>query len=170
MAVETQLAALAGSILFPAVVTYAGLMDTVTMKIRNAVVLSLLVGFAALAPLAGLGLAEIGWSAGAGALVLLLGFGLFASGWIGGGDVKLAAVSTLWIGAEHVVEFFTLTALFGGLMALLLLQMRGLALPAPLQGTAVFTRLNSSRPGVPYGLAMALAVLVVFPQSPWMHP
>jgi prepilin peptidase CpaA len=145
-------------------------MDALTMKIRNFVVVLLLVGFAALAPLAGLGVAEIGWSAGAGALVLLLGFGFFALGWIGGGDVKLAAASTLWIGAERVIEFFTFTALFGGLMALLLLQMRGLALPAPLQGTAMFTRLDSSRPGVPYGLAMALAVLVVFPQSPWMHP
>ncbi len=53
------------------------------------------------------------------ALVLVVGFGLFAWGKLGGGDVKLTAVTSLWLGGADVPSFLIVTALVGGAMALL---------------------------------------------------
>ena len=53
MATMSALAATAGTLLFPAAVVYAGLMDLVTLKIRNVLVLVLGAAWLVLAPLAG---------------------------------------------------------------------------------------------------------------------
>jgi prepilin peptidase CpaA len=143
-------------------------MDVATFRISNRLVLALLAGYMALAPLAGFGLTEIGLSALAASAVLLSGFALFALGSIGGGDAKLAAVAALWLGADHTFAFLAYSALFGGLIALLILQMRSFGLPARLHAMPAAARLSSAVPGVPYGLALALGVLVVLPHTSWM--
>ena len=154
--------------IFAFAMIYAAITDLTTYKIRNSLVFAFLLAYAALAPFAGFAGNEIGWSAAVAAGVLLLAFGLFALGWIGGGDGKLAAVTALWFGADHTPAYLVYTALFGGALTLALLQFRGLTLPALLRNKPWIARLHSGSSGVPMGVAMAVAGLVVFPQTRWM--
>src|SRR4051794_27082592 len=101
----------AAMIVFAVTMTYAGLMDLTTMKIRNGLVLGLLATYAVLAPLAGFSISEIGLSAGVACGVLLVTFVFFSRGWMGGGDAKLATVTALWLGADHAPAFLIYTAL-----------------------------------------------------------
>jgi prepilin peptidase CpaA len=98
----------------------------------------------------------------------VVAFILFALGWIGGGDAKLAAVTALWFGADHAGAYLIYTALLGGAVTLGLLQWRLLTLPSWLGSRSWIARLHSERSGIPYGVAMALAGLIVFPHTHWM--
>ncbi|MDP1964281.1 MAG: prepilin peptidase [Reyranella sp.] len=146
---------------------YAGLVDLTTMRIRNSLILALLGSYVALAPLAGFTLEEVAWSAAIAAGLLIVGFVFFARGWMGGGDAKLLAVTGLWLGFEQVPTFLVYTALFGGALTLAVLQLRLVGLPAFLGSKPWITRLQSERTGIPYGVAITLAALIVFPQTRW---
>ena len=154
--------------IFAFTMVYAGVTDLTTNKIRNGLVLIFLLAYAVLAPFAGFTAYEIGWSAAVAAGVLVFAFIFFALGWIGGGDAKLAAVTALWFGADHTPAYLIYTALLGGAFTLGLLQFRVLTLPACLQNRSWIARLHSRGSGIPYGVAMALAALVVFPETRWM--
>jgi prepilin peptidase CpaA len=159
--------ALAASLLFVAFMVAAGLMDLFTMTIRNTLVVAMLVLYAALAPLAGLGVAAIGASVVVAVLVFVGGLLCFSFGWIGGGDAKLAVSTVLWLGAEQAFSYLMATALFGGLLTLVILAFRLIPLPAGLAGQTWLQRLHGKSTGVPYGVAMALGGLVVLPNSVW---
>jgi prepilin peptidase CpaA len=146
----------------------AGLSDLTTMKIRNGLVLLFLLAFVVLAPFAGFTAAEIGWSAAAAAGVLVCTFAFFALGWMGGGDAKLATVTVLWLGADHTAAYLVYAALLGGLLTVGLILLRASILTAWLGHSPWVTRLLSPRSGIPYGVALALAGLLVFPQTRWM--
>lgn len=164
----SAIAALTASLCFTAATVWAGLMDLATMKIRNELVLFLLGIYAALAPLAGFEAIQIGLSAAAALSVLAGMFVFFALGWIGGGDAKLSAVIALWVGAEHALPYVVYTALFGGVLTLVLLQFRSISLPASAQKVPWIAKLHSRDAGVPYGIAIASAALFVFPSTSWM--
>ncbi len=159
--------ALAAILLFVAFMVAAGLMDLFTMTIRNTLVVAMLVLYAALAPLAGLGVAAIGASVVVAVLVFVGGLLCFSFGWIGGGDAKLAVSTVLWLGAEQAFSYLMATALFGGLLTLIILAFRLIPLPAGLAGQIWLQRLHGKSTGVPYGVAMALGGLVVLPNSVW---
>jgi prepilin peptidase CpaA len=154
--------------IFAFTMVYAGVTDLTTNKIRNGLVLIFLLAYAVLAPFAGFTVYEIGWSAAVAAGVLLFAFIFFTLGWIGGGDAKLAAVTALWFGADHTPAYLIYTTLLGGAFTLAILQFRVLTLPACLQNRSWISRLHSRGSGIPYGVAMALAALVVFPETRWM--
>ena len=99
----TTFATLAAVLVFPSLMIYVGLTDLTSMQIRNWLIGLLVVSYAVLAPLAGIGLQEIGLSLVVGAAVLVVAFAFFAFGWIGGGDAKLASVTALWLGADHKI-------------------------------------------------------------------
>jgi len=164
----STLTAPAGMLIFGYTMIYAALTDLTTMTIRNGLVLVLLAAYAVLAPLAGFTPHEIGLSAAMAAGTLLVGFLFFARGWIGGGDAKLAAVTVLWFGADHTPAYLVYTALFGGVFTLLILQFRALVLPVWLMNSPWIARLHAHGSDVPYGVAMAVAALVVFPETRWM--
>ena len=63
------------------------------------------------------------------AIVLLIGFTLFAFGVVGGGDAKLAAATGLWLGWGHILEYFTVSALLGAVLTLMMLKFRASPLP-----------------------------------------
>jgi len=161
-------AAAAAMSVFAFTMAAAGISDLTSFKIRNGLMLGFLLAYAALAPVSGFAVHEIGWSAAAAVAVLLVAFIVFALGWIGGGDAKLAAVTALWVGADHTADYLLYTALFGGAFTLGVLMFRRLPLPAVFQGTPWIARLHLASSGVPYGVAMAVAGLVVFPQTHWM--
>jgi prepilin peptidase CpaA len=164
----SQTAAWAALAFFPVMMVFAGLMDVVTMKIRNNLVVWLVLGYAVLAPLAGIALDEMGLSLALAGGVFLAGFTLFSMGWIGGGDAKLATATVLWLGAAHVVPYLVYTALLGGVLTLAVLVFRRVELRAGWNLPDWAERLHSPQAGVPYGAAMAPAALMVFPHTAWM--
>lgn len=102
----------------------------------------------------------VAWSAlGAAAIFFAFGLGSFALGLMGGGDVKLLTVLTLWTGwSVATLNFFFLTAVFGGVLILIVLPLRWLA--ARRKNTEKpLPRILTRKEPVPYGLAIAMAFL-----------
>ncbi len=155
--------------LLPAVMVFAGALDLFTMTIPNRISIALVAGFVVLAPLAGFGWETIALHFATGAAMLGLGIAAFAMGWIGGGDAKLFAAASLWMGYEYLYEYALVTSIFGGILTVVLLLMRRAPLPSGLAGQAWISRLHDAGKGVPYGVALALAVLVVYPRTNWLQ-
>ena len=164
----SNIAATIGLVFFPLAMIYAGLMDLVTLKIRNTLVLAIGASWLILAPLAGFSLAELGSSAAVAGGVFVVTFTLFALGWIGGGDAKLAAVTALWFQPSEALLYFIYASLLGGLLTIVLLQLRTGLLPLALYRVPWIAQLHDSKTGVPYGAAMAPAALIVLPETAWM--
>lgn len=153
-------------LIFPLGMIFAAISDAFTMKIRNNLVLAMLVGFALAYALSGLGWEPLLMHCAAGAIVLVVSFSFFAFGWIGGGDAKFAAVTALWLGFSALLPFIVYSALLGGVLTLALLIARRYPLPAKLVGVEWIDRLHNPKTGVPYGIALAIAGLIVFSSSP----
>jgi len=154
--------------LFPAMMAFAASSDLLTMTIANRVSLLLIVGFGLLALLTGMSSAEALSHLGAAAAVLAVSFTCFAFGWIGGGDAKLAAATALWLGFSHLFDYLVYASLLGGALTLLIVQFRNYPMPRLLVGQEWAERLHRQGGGVPYGIALAAAALVVYPQTEWM--
>ena len=155
-------------LLFPAIVAFAAASDLFTMRISNYVSLLLVAGFAVTALAAGMPIANLWPHLAAGALMLAISFGFFAAGWIGGGDAKFASAIALWIGFSHLLDYALAASAFGGLLTLLLLWLRRLPLPPVLMRQEWIYRLHAPTNGVPYGIALAAAALLVYPDTVWM--
>jgi prepilin peptidase CpaA len=154
--------------LFPAMMAFAASSDLLTMTIANRVSLILIGGFVLLAIMMGMSPADMLMHAGAGAAVLVVAFTLFSCGWIGGGDAKLAAATALWFGFNHLFDYLIYSSILGGALTLLLIQFRMLPLPHVLMGRDWIERLHRRGGGVPYGIALAAAALLVYPHTEWM--
>lgn len=155
-------------LLFPAAMAFAASSDLFTMTISNRVTLTLLAGFFALAAVTGMDWPKLAAHIGAGLAVLAVTFCLFARGWIGGGDAKLAAVTALWFGFDQLLAYAVCASLLGGVLTIALLRFRQVPLPRLLQGQDWIERLHRLDAGVPYGIALAAAALLVYPETPWM--
>jgi prepilin peptidase CpaA len=155
--------------LFPAVMVLAGAMDIFTMTIPNRIALGLVAGFFALVPFAGFGWDVIALHVATGAAMLVLGIGAFAAGWVGGGDAKLFAGASLWMGPEYIYQFSLVAALFGGVLTLVLLGLRMLPLPDALSRSSWIARLHDAGRGAPYCTALAAAGLIVYPDTSWVQ-
>ena len=156
-------------LLFPALMAFAAASDLFTMTISNRVSLTLAAGFLALAVPSGMGLYDILSHLGAGAAVLVVAFVCFAKGWVGGGDAKVAAGAALWFGFGHLMNYLVYTSLFGGVLTLLLLQFRQWPLPYALAGQTWLLRLHAKESGIPYGIALAIGALMIYPETEWIR-
>ena len=152
-------------VLFPALMAYAAFSDLFTMTISNFVSLALVAIFFGLALALGMPVKEIGLHAAAGALVLLVTFFMFARGWVGGGDAKLAAATALWVGFDQLADYGLYAAALGGILTLFILVLRRYPLPPLLSGQAWLARLHDKGNGVPYGIALAAAGLLLYPET-----
>ena len=159
---------LARLLLFPALMAFAAASDLFTMTISNRVSLALVAGFFTLALMSGMGLYDILSHLGAGAAVLVVAFGCFAMGWVGGGDAKVAASAALWFGFAHLMNYLLYASLFGGALTLLLLQFRQWPLPYLFAGQAWLLRLHAKESGIPYGIALAIGALMIYPETDWI--
>ena len=155
-------------LLFPALMAFAACSDLLTMTISNRISLALAGGFLLLALATGMSLGAVGMHLAAAAVVLAVAFICFAQGWIGGGDAKLAAATALWFGFDYLLNYLIYASLFGGVLTLLLIQFRLLPLPVVLARQKWILRLHEKGAGVPYGIALAAAALVVYPSTGWM--
>lgn len=159
---------LAQILIFPALMAFAASSDLLTMTISNRITLALIAGFLALAWAAGMPWMTMLEHGGAGLVVLVGGFAFFSRGWIGGGDAKLAAATALWFGWGFLLEYLLYASLLGGVLTLALLQFRKVALPTPIARLAWVERLHRPEGGVPYGIALAAAALLIYPYTAWM--
>ena len=156
-------------LLFPALMAFAAASDLFTMTISNRVSLALVAGFLVLAVFSGMGLQDMLSHAGAGAAVLAVAFICFAMGWVGGGDAKVAAAAALWFGFGHLLNYLVYASLFGGALTLLLLQFRQWPLPYALAGQAWLLKLHAKESGIPYGIALAIGALMIYPETEWIR-
>ena len=154
--------------LFPGVMAFAAASDFLTMRIANRVSFVLLAGFAIVAILGSMTGVELVSHLGAGAAVLIAGFVCFARRWIGGGDAKLAAATALWLGSGHLSEYLFYASEIGGVLTLLIMLFRTAPLPTLIAGQEWAERLHRYDAGVPYGIALAAAALIVYPQTDCM--
>jgi prepilin peptidase CpaA len=157
-------------VVFPALMAFAASSDLFTMTISNRVTLALVGGFVAMALINGMSLADALTHLEAAAAVLVVTFVFFARGWIGGGDAKLAAATALWLGFDHLVLYLLYASIFGGVLTLAMIRFRLMPLPQALAGQEWVKRLHRSDGGVPYGIALAAAALLIYPHTAWMQP
>jgi len=154
---------------FPALMAFAAATDLFTMTIPNRVSLALVAGFVCLTFFTGLGWEAIALHFGVGLAMLVICIGMFAMGWIGGGDAKLFAATSLWMGQEYIFEYALNAAILGGVLTLIMLALRMYPLPAGLASQSWLVRLHDAGEGVPYGIALAVAGLIVYPKITWIH-
>jgi prepilin peptidase CpaA len=155
-------------LLFPAMMAFAASSDLFTMTISNRVSLILVAGFFALAYWSGMSPNDMLSHAGAAFAVLTVTFVFFARGWIGGGDAKLAAATALWLGFDHLMEYLLYASIFGGILTLAMIRFRLMPLPDAIAKHEWIKRLHKLDGGVPYGIALAAAALLIYPETTWM--
>jgi len=151
--------------IFCVAMIFAGLRDLTTMTIPNWLTLMLVMVFFAAAAMTSMSLEEIGLHTAVGFVTLLIGMVLFARGWIGGGDAKLMAAVALWVGWAQALPYFIVASILGGALTLVILGYRNLPLPVFVMRHAWALRLHDRAEGVPYGLALAAAALLIFPDT-----
>jgi len=152
-------------LLFPFAMALAAVCDLLTMKIPNRLSAVLAVGYFAAAALAGVSLAEMGMHVLCGMAVLATTFAMFSFNWIGGGDAKLAAATALWLGWTPLADYGVAAAIVGGALGVSILFARRFALPGFLASHAWVARLHDAKTGVPYGIALAVGGLAVYPET-----
>lgn len=155
----------AALIVFPAAMVFAAFSDLFTMTIPNRVSLILIIVYFALAAYIPLSWNAVVMHVSCGFAVLALTFVLFQRGWVGGGDAKLASATALWLGWENLLDYGLVASIAGGALTLVILIMRWNELPARLLSVKFVARLAEKTNGVPYGIALAIAGLLVYPQT-----
>lgn len=155
----------AALIVFPAAMVFAAFSDLFTMTIPNRVSLILIIVYFALAAYIPLSWNAVVMHVSCGFAVLALTFVLFQRGWVGGGDAKLASATALWLGWENLLDYGLVASIGGGVLTLVILIMRWNELPARLLSIKFIARLAEKTNGVPYGIALAIAGLLVYPQT-----
>lgn len=92
------------------------------------------------------------------AIVFAVGYLIFAKGWMGGGDVKLIVVCSLWVGWAGLLDFVVLFAILGGVLSVALYAGRK---AMPYLKLQKLPRILQDKQPVPYGIAIALAFLLM---------
>jgi len=152
--------------LFPALVIIAALTDATSFTIPNRISLLLLAVYLPASLALGRPLTAMGLDLAVGLAALVAGMAMFAAGWIGGGDAKLFAACALWLGPSGAPVFLLVTALAGGGLAVLLLNVRSASARTYLVAAPPsLARLATPGGDVPYGVAIAAGALAAFPQS-----
>ena len=139
--------------------------DLLTMRISNKLVLFLVASFCVLAIAINLPLQQFAMHVACALVVLAAGFAFFALRWVGGGDAKLAAATTLWLGFGLTLPYLIYAALLGGALTLAILVLRRMPLTPFLARYRWLERLHDSKTGVPYGIALAVAGLLTYSNS-----
>ncbi len=149
----------------PLLLAVAAGYDLASFTIPNFINLAVIAAFPLFALAAGLTLPAIGLHLLAGFAGLALGFSLFALGYIGGGDAKLFAGVTLWLGFADMMPYALLASVFGGFLTLGLLIMRQWPLPHGLARQGWILQLHDAKSGVPYGVALAAGAFILLPNT-----
>jgi prepilin peptidase CpaA len=150
---------------------YVAMIDIATRLIRNEVCLALALLGTAVQFASPMHVTE---SLIAATILFLLLIVIYQRGWLGGGDVKLLVALAIGLPLMGVIQLLTVTALAGGVLALVHLMMRLLPNPklAP-AGSSLVRRVyaverwrNLRHAPLPYGVAIAFGgIWTVFSQG-----
>jgi prepilin peptidase CpaA len=153
-------------LILPLGLAFAAITDLFTMTIPNRVSVFLMGTFFAIAPLSGMDWYTFGWSLTAGFAVFCVCFALFALNIMGGGDAKLLSASALWFGFNVSLALFILSvALVGGILTVAILLLRSRSQEIMASGIPIPDSLLVAKK-VPYGIAIAIAGLLTYPEAP----
>lgn len=147
---------------FPLLLLFAAWHDVSTMWIPNWVSIALGIAFIPAAMAAGLAMPQIGMHLIVGGVTLLICVILFYIGIFGGGDAKVIAAASLWVGLAGMTSFVFWMALAGGLLGIALIILRRMKLNPTREWSK---RLLSPETGAPYAVAIAIGGLVAAPHS-----
>lgn len=157
-------------VIFPFCMLFSAISDMVSMTIANRVSVLLVATFMVLAPLTGMEWSVYGLHLAAGALVLAITFAMFAIGGMGGGDAKLLAATAIWMGfGILLVEYLVFGAVFGGLLTLAILKFRSSPASTVALHNIFLRHFADQKAGIPYGVALGVAGLMVYPETPLMQ-
>jgi len=159
-----MIAAAAALILFPALMAFSAFADLLTMTIPNRVSLALIGIFVIFAAWLGMPLDSVLSHIACGACVLAATFLMFNRGWMGGGDAKLASATALWLGFEQLADYALVASLAGGALTIAILALRRYE-PRFVVDSPRFAHLCDGTEGVPYGIALAVAGIAIYPNS-----
>lgn len=142
--------------------------DYYKMVIPNSVCAVLIVLFPAIALFFGMQWLVIFENYVAALLVLFCILPLYVIGKMGAGDVKLLASSAVWFGFDvSLVMFLLLMSIIGALLTISILVLRGYS------QILSYMRINPPEhimggKKIPYGIAIGIAGLIVYPHAPVM--
>ena len=157
-------------VIFPFCMLHAAMSDMVSMTIANRVSLILVGAFVVLAPLTGMGWTTFGWHLAAGAMILAITFTIFAIGGMGGGDAKLLAATALWMGFGFpLLQYLVYSAVIGGVLTLAILLFRSSPVSWYAGRNVLLRNFADQRAGIPYGVALGAAGLLVYPETALMQ-
>lgn len=156
-------------VVFPFCMAFAAVSDMLSMTIANRVSIVLVATFAIVAPLTGMDWSVFGLHFAAGAIVLAVTFVLFAIGGMGGGDAKLLAATSVWMGLGiPLVEYLVYASIMGGVLTVAILTYRSSLFHTYLGRNMFLRHFADDQKGVPYGIALGIGGLMAFPDSPLM--
>ena len=71
----------------------------------------------------------------------------------------------MWLGWEHLLDYGLVASLIGGALTIAIIELRRHELPPKILSVGFLARLADKSGGVPYGIALALAGLFVYPHT-----
>jgi prepilin peptidase CpaA len=156
---------------FAAAMVAAAVIDVISYRIPNLLVLGLLVLFVLLAAI---NWREVDWFDHLAAAILVFGAGVFLYAFrqMGAGDVKLLGVVALWSGVVALPALLLFVALSGLLALLVIIALRMIVprlRPGQSSGTRTLPRVLTKRQGIPYAIAIGPGALVAsFDFASWL--
>jgi prepilin peptidase CpaA len=154
-------------LVFPVAMAYAAVSDLLTLTIPNRISIALVAAFFGAALTSNMPWSELASHVAAAVAVLLVTIFLFSRGFLGGGDAKLLAASALWIGFDMLGPYLVMVSIMGGVLAIAILTYRKMIPPLWISRPAWAVRLHDAKCGIPYGIALAMAGLWLYPKTPW---
>jgi prepilin peptidase CpaA len=151
---------------FAGCMIWAAVSDMLSMTIANRIPVILVASFVGFALLAGMGWTALSIHVAVGIAVLLVTFAMFAAGAMGGGDAKLIAATSLWLGLSMpLAQYLVWSALIGGLLTVVLVLYRVSPLGPATVHLPALRYIADREKGIPYGIALGIAGLLVLPNS-----
>lgn len=156
-------------LMLPFTVFLAGAFDLYTYQIPNELSITLVIGFYIFALInPNMTWSDIAAHSIVGTLAFITCFIMFCFGIFGGGDAKILAASSLWIGASDFIPYLYSITIFGGLLALSVSYLRGQACYPFILKTQWLSNLyfgNGNKRAIPYAIAIAAGMFVTLPSS-----
>lgn len=153
-------------LILPMGLALAAISDLFTMTIPNRISVFIFLAFILVGPFTGMGWTMFSMNLLGGLVVFSACFALFALNVMGGGDAKLLAVSAVWFGFNPSLALFILSvAVFGGVLTIGILMLRSRSQEIMAIGLPVPDSLLVAKK-VPYGIAIAAAGLLTYPEAP----
>jgi prepilin peptidase CpaA len=156
---------------FAAIMVIAAVIDLISYRIPNTLVVALLALFVLAATL---NWTSVGWLSHLAAAVVVLGAGIFfyAFNQMGAGDVKLLTMVALWAGIFALPTLLFSVAICGLVGMLVIVILRRIAPRLELatgDGKGTLPRVLRKGQGIPYAIGIGPgAIIASFSFSPWL--